>query len=193
MYSKAQSTWEWCTGCVTNQVVVVKPAQVQILHIAVLSQASVLGCSQLNRQKLRVGSCTEEVCKWFNCPVQGPISDTKLALRRYRIDLHHCFARALSRPIWQWRKLYCTCSLILSFHSNLLSLQYINFWGRILGMRRWTSLCKPLMPDVVAPKRTRTITAMRAQQTYLPNLAWWTVTRRTLKNHKIGGWALARV
>ena len=71
--------------------------------------------SQLNRRKLRVGSCTEEVCKWFNCPVQGPISDAKLASRRYQIDLHHCFARALSRPIWQWRKLYCTCSLMSKF------------------------------------------------------------------------------
>ena len=130
----------------------VKPAQVQILHIPVLSRASVLGCSQLKCQKLRVGSFTEEVHKWFNCPVQGPISNAKLASRRYRIDLHHRFALACRGQSDSGESCIVLIASCPSFRSNQLSLQYVNFRGRTLGMRRWTSLCKPLMPDVVAPK-----------------------------------------
>ena len=37
-----------------------------IHSITVLSRASPHGCSQLKRQKLRAGGCTEEVLKWFN-------------------------------------------------------------------------------------------------------------------------------
>ena len=70
-------------------VLVVKPTKVQLLHVLVLS-----GCLQLNRQKLRVGSFTEEMLKWFN----------------------------------------------------------FNFRERTLRTRQRTGLCKPLMPDVVAPK-----------------------------------------
>ena len=62
---------------------------------------------------------------------------------------------------------------------------------------------KPLMPDVVAPKaHQNNHSYMYVSSADLPsdslhkNLAWWVVTRRTLKNHKtvkIGGWALSRV
>ena len=47
-------------------------AEAKILPIenydTILSQASAHGRSQLKRQKLRVGGCTEEVLKWFNYP-----------------------------------------------------------------------------------------------------------------------------
>ena len=70
-------------------VLVVKLTKVQLLHVPVLS-----GCLQLNCQKLRVGSFTEEMLKWFN----------------------------------------------------------FNIRERTLQMRQRYGLCKPLMPDVVAPK-----------------------------------------
>ena len=168
----------------------VKPAQVQFLHIPVLSRASVLGCSQLNRQKLRVGSCTEEVRKWFNCPMQGTISNAKLASRRYRIDLHHRFARACrgqsdsgeSCIVLIASCLSCCCSTWTSGeeHGNGAMDKFV---------RTFDAQCRGTQS---APEQLQLL----AQQTYLPNLPWWTVTWRTLKNHKtvkIGGWALARV
>ena len=62
-------------------------------------------------------------------------------------------------------------------------------------------VCKPLMPDVVAPKphqnnHSYVSSADLPLDSLRKNLAWWAVTRRTLKNHKtvkIGGWALAWV
>ena len=70
-------------------VLVVKPTKVQLLHVPVLS-----GCLQFNCQKLRVGSFTEEMLKWFN----------------------------------------------------------FNIRERTLRTRQRNDLCKPLMPDVMAPK-----------------------------------------
>ena len=135
----------------------VKPAQVQFLHIPVLSRESVLGCSQLNRQKLRVGSCTEEVRKWFNCPVQGTISNAKLASRRYRINLHHRFARACrgqsdsgeSCIVLIASCLSCCCSTWTSGEEHWE-------WGD-------GQVCANLWcPMSWHPKRTRTIAASRS-------------------------------
>ena len=55
--------------------------------------------------------------------------------------------------------------------------------------------------DVIAPKvhqnnRSYVSSADLPSDSLRENLAWWAVTRRTLKNHKaakIGGWALAQV
>ena len=62
-------------------------------------------------------------------------------------------------------------------------------------------VCEPLMSDVVSPKVHQNncsyvSSADLPSDSLCEKLAWWTVTRRTLKNHKtvkIGGWALARV
>ena len=62
-------------------------------------------------------------------------------------------------------------------------------------------VCKPLMPDVVAPKahqnnRSYVSSADLPSDSLRKILACGAVTQRTLKNHKTvknGGWALARV
>ena len=62
----------------------------------------------------------------------------------------------------------------------------------------WMDVCKPLMPDVVAPKAHQNncsyvSSANLVLESLCKNLAWWVATRGTLKNHKtvkIGGWAL---
>ena len=70
--------------------------------------------------------------------------------------------------------------------------------GRMLQTRPQTSVCEPLMPDVVSPKVHQN-NCSNMSSVELPsdslceNLAWWAVTRRTLKNHKtvkIGGWGM---
>ena len=73
--------------------------------------------------------------------------------------------------------------------------------GRTLQMRPRTGVCEPLMPDVMSPKvhqnnYSYVSTADLPSDSLRENLAWWVVTRRTLKNHKtvkIGGWVLAQV
>ena len=62
-------------------------------------------------------------------------------------------------------------------------------------------VCEPLMPDVVSLKVHQNNcsyvnSADLPSDSLRENLAWWAVTRRTLKNHKtveIEGWVLARV
>ena len=66
----------------------------------VLSRASAHGCSQL---KCRVGCYTEKVLKWFNYPRARAHLGCKVSCQGIP---HRLFARASSKPAWQWRKLY---------------------------------------------------------------------------------------
>ena len=99
-----------------------------------------------------------------------------------------------------------TRSLVAKFlqHSVVAcSIQILCCRVRMLRTRPRTGVCKPLMPDVVAPKAHQNNRSyMYVSSADLPldslhkNLAWWVVTWRTLKNHKtvkIGEWALSWV
>ena len=66
---------------------------------------------------------------------QRPTTDAKLTARGYRIDLHHHFVRALSRPVRQWRKLYRAikqlCELSIPRPSDSLR-RILAWWAVIL-------------------------------------------------------------
>ena len=47
-----------------------------------------------------------KVVEWSTIPMQSPTPDAKLVAQEYRIIMHHCFSRALSRPPQQQIKLY---------------------------------------------------------------------------------------
>ena len=50
------------------------------------------------KKRVEVGRCTEEILRWFKYPPENAHPGCKVAARGYRIDLHHCFACASSRP-----------------------------------------------------------------------------------------------
>ena len=57
-------------------------------------------------------------------------------------------------------------------------------------------MCKPLTPDVVAPKELQNnhsyvSSADLHLDSLLKNITWWVVTWSTLKLSKFGGWVLA--
>ena len=71
--------------------------------------------------------------------------------------------------------------------------------GRTLQTRPQTGGCEPLMPDVVVPKAHQNNCSYVSLADLLFgftmeefSLAWWAVTRGTLKNHKTGGGHLCR-
>ena len=117
----------------------------------------------------------------------------------------HCrFVRASSRPARQWRKLYratkwTTHSLVAKFPQCSVvagSTRISRCRGRTLQTRPRTGVCKPLMHDVMAPKvhqnnRSYVSSADLPSDSLRKNLAWWAVTRRTLKRNtklsKLGG------
>ena len=97
-----------------------------------------------------------------------------------------------------------TCSLVSKFPQRSVatcSTRILYCKGRTLQTKPRMGVCKPLMPDVVAPKvhqnnRSYVSSVDLPLDSLRENLAGWAVTQRTLKNHKtvkIGGWALARV
>ena len=96
-----------------------------------------------------------------------------------------------------------TCSLIAKFPQRSVvacNTRISCCRGRTLQTRPRTGVCEPLMPDVMVPKAHQNncsyvSSADLLSDSLYKNLAWWAVTRRTLKNHKtvkIGGWALAQ-
>ena len=129
-------------------------------------------------------------------PVQGPTPDAKLAARVYRIvassvllwgqpDSGESCVVLQSGP---------TCSLIVKFSQRspiACSMQFSCFRERTLWTRPWMGVCKPLMADVVVSKvHQNNHSQMSSADLPVPsdslckNLAWWAVTRKTLKNHR---------
>ena len=171
----------------------------------ILSRASAHGHSQLKRQNLRVAGYTENVLKWFNYPharahpgCKVSCHGTKLTcivgssmIRRGQPDSGEGCIVLQSRP---------TRSLVAKFPQRSLvacSTRNSCCKGKPLRMRPRTGVCEPSMPDVIAPKvhQNNCSSADLLSDSLHENLAWWAVTRRTLKNHKIvkiGGWVLAR-
>ena len=96
-----------------------------------------------------------------------------------------------------------TCSLVAKFTQRSVvtcSTQILCCRERTLQTRPRSGVCKPLIPDVMVSKACQNnhsyvSSAELPLDSLRKNLAWWAVTRRTLKNHKtvkIRGWVLAR-
>ena len=153
-------------------------------------------------------SVTGSILKWFNYPharahpgcevschgIESTCIICSFVIRRGHSDSGE------SRIVLQSG---LTCNLVAKFpqHSVIACSMPISCCrGRTLRTRPWKGVCKPLMPDVMAPKahqnnRSYVSSADLPSDSLRENLAWWSVTWRTLKNHKtvkIGGWALAR-
>ena len=119
---------------------------------------------------------------------------------------HHHFVHASSRPARQWRKLCHTTKLtdsqprcqVSACSVVACSTHFSCCRERMLRTRPRTGLCEHLMPDVVVSKVHQNncsyVSSVDLHSDSLrKNLAWWAVTRRTLKNHKtvkIGGGCL---
>ena len=77
-------------------------------------------------KKLRMDGCTEEMLEWFGYPWASAHPGCEVSCQRVP---HRCFTCALSRPAWQWRKLYharkWTDQPLPSFF-NVRYLQYAN-------------------------------------------------------------------
>ena len=150
----------------------------------VLSRAGAHGRSQLKRQNLRVGGYTKNSLKWFNYPHARAHPDAKLAAMGLN-------GLAMSVRLWFYKVDLLVASL-LSFRSVQSSLAVREFRaaGEECCKRGHGLVCANLWCQMSwHPKCIRTIAAMCAQQTYLRIhygriLAWWAVTRRTLKNNK---------
>ena len=91
-----------------------------------------------------------------------------------------------------------TRSLVAKFpQRSVIACSTRNSCCRTLQIRPRMGVCEPLMPDVVVPKahQNNRSSADLLSDSLHKNLAWWAVTWRTLKNHKIvkiGRWVLAR-
>ena len=116
--------------------------------------------------QVRVGSYTEKVLKRFNYP--RPRAHPRCEVSCQGVPYRR-FVHASLRPPWQWRKLWLV-ALLPSFRSIQSWLAVHKFCAaekehykqghEVVCANLWylMSWC---------PKRTRTITAMWAQQTYL--------------------------
>ena len=169
----------------------------------VLSRASTHGHSQLKRQNLRVGGYTGNMLNWFNYPHARAHPGCKVSchgtestcivgssmIRRGQPDSGESCIVLQSRP---------TRSLVAKFpQRSVIACSTWNSCCRTLQIRPRMGVCEPLMPDVMAPKahQNNRSSADLLSDSLHKNLAWWAVTRKTLKNHKIvkiGGWVLAR-
>ena len=160
-----------------------------------MSRASTNVRSQLKHQKLRVGSCIEEVLKWFNYPRARVHPGCKVSCQgvpnRLALLLCLCFVEASltgEKAVLCYKVNWLIASLP-SFHSN--SVFACSTWISCCRERtvqqghRW--MCANLWCLMSwHPKCIRRIAA--TQRTYLQihtNLAWWAVTQRTSKNHKL--------
>ena len=124
----------------------------------VLSRASAHGGSQLNRQNLRVGGCTENSLKWFNYPHARahPGCDVRCHRTEWTCiisssDIHRGQPDSGESCIvlqsgW-------TRSLVAKFPQRSViacSTQISCCRERMLQTRPQTCVCEPLMPDVVS-------------------------------------------
>ena len=156
--------------------------------------------------KIRGWAVTRRRClNGSTIPVQGSTPDAKLTAmgpNQLALPVRPCFIEAsltVEKAVSCYKVDRLVASL-LSFRtlSCRLSTQISCCSGRTLQTGPRTGVCEPLMPDVVVPKahqnnRSYVNSVDPPSYSLLKNLAWWAVTRRTLKNHKIGGRTLVRV
>ena len=141
---------------------------------------------------------TEKVLEWFNYPHARAHSGCKVSnhgtewayivgssvIRWGQPDSGESCIMLQSGP---------TRSLVAKFpqHSVVACSMRISCCrGRMLQTRPWTGVCEPLMPDVVSPKVHQNncsyvSSADLPSDSLCENLAWWVVTRRTLKTIKL--------
>ena len=150
--------------------------------------------------KLRVGGCTD---RWFNHLLARAHLSAKLA-NCQGVPNQFCpyfikVTRSNSGESCNVQQSVPTHSLVAKFLKCSVvtcSTQTSCCRGRRLRTRPQTGLCQP---DVMAPKahqnyRSYVSSADLPSDSLHKDLAWWMVTKRTLKKYKttkIGGWALA--
>ena len=126
----------------------------------ILSRASTHGGSQLKHQKLKVGGYTEKELKWFNYPRTRGHPGCKVSCQgvpnQLASSLRLCFVEA-SLTVEKAVSCYKADRLVASLPSLqcsvvACSMQILCCRGRTLRMGPRTSVCEPLIPNIVAPK-----------------------------------------
>ena len=153
----------------------------------VLSRASAHGRSQLKRQNLRVGGYMENSLKWFNYPHARAHPGCEVSCHGTE------WTWIIGSSVVRWGQSdsgeSCivlqsgpTCSLVAKFpQHSIVACSTQNFM--LQGKNTANEATDGCVWTFDAWCRV-------AQRTYVPsdslreNLAWWVVTRRTLKNHK---------
>ena len=162
--------------------------------LTVLFRASAHGCSQLKRQKLRVGDCAEGL-KWFNYPLASAHPGCKVSCQG-GTELTCIVSLSVLRRSQPDTYIAC-CQISTAFSCRL---QYANFMlqGKNAVNEATEGVCKP---DVVVPKAHQknhryVSLAELPSDSLCKGLALWMTIRKTSTNNKtlkIGEWALARV